>query len=371
MIRGNNMNALSKINKSLHETRPHTPLNKKLTLWRSSTDFLHCCIESRGCRFSRDYGACIMCDYGVGVNLSPEELKESLEKELQPYTDTLTRLLVGSYGSLFDTNEISTDCLEVLLDYLSKQKIKTIIFETHCCTINEGVLQKIKNKLLPDHNIVIEMGYESCDPFVLRECLNKVLDLRQLSAAIDLIHSFSMEVSLNVFLGTPFMNTRAQFDSTLQSIEWAFGHGADSVVIFPCNIKPFTVIYELYKNGLYKRISQWLLIELLSQIPEKHLKDISLSWYGNRKNFYENDSFPLIPPEDCEECHEKLFDFYEKFLQKKNSEDRKSLINLLVSSVECKCYKNVKEELSQPARMLTKEEICCLAEKMKRRDLIQ
>lgn len=113
------------------------------------------------------------------------------------------------------------------------------------------------------------------------------------------------------------MNTRAQFDSTLQSIEWAFGHGADSVVIFPCNIKPFTVIYELYKNGLYKRISQWLLIELLSQIPEKHLKDISLSWYGNRKNFYENDSFPLIPPEDCEECHEKLFDFYEKFLQKK------------------------------------------------------
>ena len=47
----------------------------------SADDFLHCCIESRGCRFSRDCGACIMCDYGIGVNLNPDELKE-LWKEI-------------------------------------------------------------------------------------------------------------------------------------------------------------------------------------------------------------------------------------------------------------------------------------------------
>lgn len=360
------MNTLSKINKSLHEKRPHTPSDKKLTLWRPADDFLHCCIESRGCRFSRDCGACIMCDYGIGVNLNPDELKETLERDLSPYAGPLTRLLVGSYGSLFDTSEISSDCLEVLLDYLSRQEIKTIILETHCSTVKGKILRKVRDKLLPDHNVIIEMGFESSDSFVLRECLNKVLDLHQLSTAIDLIHDFSMEASLNVFLGTPFMNTRAQLDTALHSIEWAFVHGADSVVIFPCNIKPFTVVYEMYRNGSYKRISQWLLIELLSRIPEQYLQNISLSWYGDRKNFYENDEFPLIPPEDCEQCHAKLFDFYEKFIQAKSARTRKILIDTLISSVDCKCHARVKDELKQPAEMLTKEEICCLAEKLEK-----
>ena len=167
------MNTLSKINKSLHEKRPHTPSDKKLTLWRPADDFLHCCIESRGCRFSRDCGACIMCDYGIGVNLNPDELKETLERNLSPYAGSLTRLLVGSYGSLFDTSEISSDCLEVLLDYLCRQEIKTIILETHCSTVKGKILRKVRDKLLPDHNVIIEMGFESSDSFVLRECLNK------------------------------------------------------------------------------------------------------------------------------------------------------------------------------------------------------
>lgn len=364
------MNTLSKINKSFHEKRPYTPPDKKLTLWQPSDDFMHCCIESRGCRFSRDYGACIMCDYGMGVNLKPDELKSALETELQPYMGTLTRLLVGSYGSIFDTSEVSEECFEVLLDFISKQKIRTVIFETHCCTISEDILHKIQDKLLPEHNVIIEMGYESCDPFVLRECLNKILDLRQLCTAIELIHSFSMEVSLNVFLGAPFMNTRAELDTALESVEWAFGNGADSVVIFPCNIKPFTAIHALYKNGIYKGISQWLLVELLSRIPEKYLGAVSLSWYGDRKNFYENDEYPLIPPGDCVQCHEKLFEFYGRFIKEKLSENRKELIATLVSSVECKCYNRIKDELSQPAEILTKEEICCLVKEMAKVDRI-
>ena len=358
------MNTLSKVNKSLHEKRPYTPLNKKLTLWQPSDDFVHCCIESRGCRFSRDYGACIMCDYGIGVNLKPDELKYVLERELRPYMGKITRLLVGTYGSLFDTSEVSEECFEVLLNFISTQELQTVIFETHCSTIREDILKKIQDKLMPNYNIIIEMGYESCDQFVLRECLNKMMDLRQLCAAIKMVHSFSMEVSLNVFLGAPFINTKAQLDTALKSVEWAFRNGADSVVIFPCNIKPFTAVFELYKKGIYKRISQWLLVELLSRIPENYLGNVSLSWYGDRKNFYENDEYTLIPTEDCKQCHEKLFDFYTKFIKEKSSKKRKVLIDTLISTVECKCYNRIKGELDQPAKRLTKEEICYLVQKM-------
>lgn len=99
------MDILSKMNLEAHKGRPLTPENKKLTLWRPSERFMHCCIESQGCRFNRNSGACVMCDYGIGRNLNPVELERALQQDLQPFTASVSTMLFGSYGSLFDTEK--------------------------------------------------------------------------------------------------------------------------------------------------------------------------------------------------------------------------------------------------------------------------
>lgn len=362
------MNVLSRMNIGAHQGRPFTPENKKLTLWRPSVEFLHCCVESSGCRFNRDSGACVMCDYGIGRNLSPDGLKEALEREVQPYMNSISTLLVGSYGSIFDTEEVSSECFDVILDFVGKSSIKTVIFETHCCTVNEDILKRIRTEIpFGRMNVIIEMGYESCDPYVLRNCLNKILDLGKLCDAIDLVHKYSMEVSLNVFLGAPFLSAEEQLDTAVESVQWAFDRGADSVVIFPCNIKPFTLLYDLYKNNLYKPVSQWMLVELLSRIPEENLNYVTLSWYGNRGNFYENDAFPLIPPSDCDKCHDKIFDFYQAFMQETTSIKRKRLMEEFVKTrMECKCRERFLQDLEVRRERLSKEEIEYLLETIKK-----
>ena len=88
------MKILSRVNKEAHEGRPLTPEYKKLTLWKTSDTFLHCCIESRGCRFSRESGACVMCDYGIGRNLQPSELREQLEEYVVPHMDVVNMIKV-------------------------------------------------------------------------------------------------------------------------------------------------------------------------------------------------------------------------------------------------------------------------------------
>lgn len=360
------MSILGQKNVEAHQGRPLTPENKKITLWKPSENFIHCCIESKGCRFNRDDGACIMCDYGVGRNLNARELEFALDAELLPILKSEDTVLFGSYGSVLDKSEVSQECFDVVLSFIEKNGIKNVIFETHCCTVNGDNLKEIYERLCKNSvRVTVEMGYESCDPYILQNCLNKTLDLNQLCSAIRLTHSFGMEVSLNVFLGAPFMNEKAQLDSVIEAVKWAFERGADDIVIFPCNIKPFTFLYKIYQNNFYEPVSQWMVIELLSQIETDKLDRITLSWYGNRKNFYENDEFPLIPPADCIECHEKIFSFYALFMQERNSEKRKELIDKLISeNLQCNCRTDFREKLKKKSRRLSTNEIKLLIDKV-------
>ncbi len=360
------INILSRMNMEMHRNRPLTPEYKKITLWRPSDEFLHCCIESRGCRFNREKGACVMCDYGTGRNLDPPELKRALEEELQPQLQSLSTLLFGSYGSILDTEEISEKCLDVILDFISGKNVRTLIFETHCCTITDHILKKIKEKLQNNgKNIIIEMGYETSDKFVLENCLNKILDFGQLCRAIHLIHKYGMKVSLNVFVGAPFLTEEDQLNTAVESVKWAFDKGADSVVIFPCNIKPFTLVHKLYQDGLYHPVSQWMMIELLARIPEEYLDRVTLSWYGDRQNFYENNEFPLIPPEDCDICHKSIFDFYHVFMRESLAGRRKQLIeNLRREDKKCDCYEKFLEKINIRQSRMKKKDILQVLEKL-------
>lgn len=352
------MNSLSLVNLAAHSGRPSTPEGHPITLWQPSSRFVHCCIESGGCRYSREAGACVMCDYGVGRNLLPHELSAALSQSLTPYDGKIDTLLLGSYGSVLDETEISPGCFSVLLRFLSGYSVPTVIFETHCATVTTQKLAQIRQALPEQTEAIIEMGYESCDPYVLQHCLNKVLDLAQLERAIELIHEAGMSVCLNVFLGAPFLSAADQLESAKASIFWAIDHGADSLVLFPANIKPFTLMDWLHQKGLYAPLSQWMIPTLLRQLPEDILGRITLSWYGDRKNFYENDSFPLIPPKDCDRCHDTLFSFYCAFLQSHDGHQRGELVRQLWQSpLSCSCRDDLVRELQIHTTRYTSEQI--------------
>lgn len=352
------MNKLNYFNIKAHEGRPYTPLDKKLTLWHTADDFLHCCIESQGCKYSKIAGTCIMCDYGIGKNLTPEILRKELTDVLQPALIGIETILFGSYGSILDEYEISDDCLNVILDFTAKCNVKNIIFETHYSTVTRDKLKRINRALSGKCNITIEMGFESCDRFILHNCIGKIMDLTELIEKINLIHDENIEVCLNVFLGAPFITTQEQTLSAVKSIEWAFSNGANSVVIFPSNIKPFTLLFDIYKAGHYSEISQWQVIDVLNRISNEYLDKISLSWFGDRKNFYENNDYPLIPPKDCEKCHDRIFSFYHNFRYEKNSAIRRQLLNHLLSDkLDCTCREDFIKQYNCNGERLTQIQI--------------
>ena len=310
-------------------------------VWRRGA-FLHLCFSSVGCRF-RKTGHCTMCNYGYGANVSAEEAIWHIDQALDEHNEPVMELLLGTCGSILDEAEMPWNVLEKILRRLAQEELPTIILETHYTTITQQKLCRIR-ELLPKSEVVIELGFESANPKVLKESLKKYLDLDKLAQTMALIKQANMGVVLNAFLGAPKLSAREQIADTKAAVEWAVSHGADRVVVFPANIKPNTELWDMYQRGVYNRVSHWALIELLDQLDDNLLARVELSWYGDRQNL--GKSLDAIPPESCPACNKEIFDFYQEFTSCFDAKKRKKLLYEISTFHHCDCRRRFLESVT-------------------------
>lgn len=305
--------------------------------------FLHLCFSSVGCRY-RKLGYCTMCNYGAGENVSAVEAIAAIDRALEDRKEPVVELLLGTCGSILDESEMPWDTLVQILSRVAQESIPTVLLETHYTTVTKWKLQRIQ-ELLPGSEIVIEMGFESANPVVLRDSLHKYMDLDKLVQTVTLIKEMGMGVVLNVFLGAPYLNLREQINDAKKAVEWAVSHGSDRVVVFPANIKMNTPIWDLYQQNQYRRISHWAVVELLNRLDDECLSRIELSWYGDRQKV--GKSTEAIPPESCEDCDAAIFDFYRSFIPCFDVQQRRMLVRAINKSAMCSCRERFCEELAR------------------------
>lgn len=284
------------------------------------------CFYSTGCVHSKN-GSCIMCDYGKSrkENLTKKETEEIINEILSDLKISPNVLLLNSLGSVLDTQEMPVENMEVLLEKISKTSISVIIFETHYSSINEKILNLIKEKL-SDKEIIIELGLESSNKEIRERCLNKYISNEKFIEKIKLIKSFGFGVETNVIFGTPFLNTNEQIKDTINSINWSFENGADEVNLFPINIKPYTLLYKLYERGEYAPVLHKEFVKMLKEIKKEYIGRIYLCWYGNREMAYEKNKAVL--PACNENEYSRYMEFYKEFNRNiGNVEQRLKLLN--------------------------------------------
>lgn len=309
-------------------------------------DFLHICFSSVGCRF-RETGYCTMCDYGGGRAITAEEAVSQLKKALEETAGPVREILLGTCGSILDEREMAPPVLDAVLEMVRSSGVPTVILETHYTTVTPQVLKHLQ-VALPDQEVVLELGFESADSWVLEHSLCKYMDLDALAETVSLIRSFGMAAVLNVFLGAPFLTPERQIQDALDSTAWAIAHGASRAVIFPANIKPNTLLGQLYQENSYRRISHWMLIELLSHLDDGLLGRVELAWYGDRQEA--GRAREAIPPESCPACHRKLMDFYEAFIADFDPRRRQELLTDLCGGPVCSCRGAFLRELDEERR---------------------
>ncbi len=315
---------LSNASKKLHKNIKCD--NQPFTI-RKRHNMLHVCIGSEGCVFKKN-GSCVMCNYGYSSLITQKEI-QNLFSVLKDNEEDFSSILIGTYGSFFDTREIPSNIFVDILNMLKNLNIHTIIFETHYSTISTDKLNLICD-ILQNKEIVIELGLESSNQIVLSECLNKTIDLKEFKKTVDLIHEYSqLCVSANVFLGAPFLTAEEQIKDSLQSIVWALNNGVDNIVVFPSNIRENTLIEFLYANGHYNKISAWYLFELLYRIPIEFQSKIYLSWFGDWED-------KKIKSTSTIEADIKLKKLFNEYLLVEKSVDRKNLLEQFLEDCNMK-----------------------------------
>lgn len=292
-----------------------------------------------GCSHDRN-GGCTMCNYGKGHCVSHEEILQELGTRMGELPENLQELIVTPTGSMLDELEVPRDLLTGILELLEPVTANNFVIETRADTVSAEKLELIRQSIHADQ-IYIEIGVEACNDWILRNCVNKNMNMEELRQALKIIHSANMHACANIGIGIPFMSERMSIMTAVNSVKAAFEMGFDSVVLFPYHVKPGTLSAYLWKMGDYQCCSLWALIEVLRMFPPEMLGKIQISWY---RNYYDDQKKILLSPDTCDVCREEVLGLLDEYKNHPGEKTREKLLSL-----SCECRDIWKQKLlSQP-----------------------
>lgn len=337
-----------KANQAIRKTRPFLPNNKVCQVF-----FVNYILEigflSKQCR-NDAAGTCIMCDYGCAIDTCANSVYiNEMRNILIEYAGRSNHLLLCTNGSFMDEYQISSDLFIEILTEAGRHDFPIIEIETHYRSVTKDKLDLIHH-ILPQKQIIIEMGLETTNHYLHKSVIMKNIELKSFDKTIQMIKKYNFGVDLNIMLGMPFLDTKEQFDDTQKTVNWAFERDCRAV-IFPINIKPFTLLWHMHQLDYYSPISHWLLILFLESISIEKLDQVTVAWFGNREELYEQTNKRAIFPTSCPICHSLLMDFYDNFNNEVNSEKRKKLIHNLIKDADCSCLDKQLSLLNQKQNM--------------------
>lgn len=287
-------------------------------------------VPSKGCRY-----ACIMCNYGFNHPIREKEILRDLDAICNELPDNMKIIILESSGSFLDEAELSTDLQEKIMERVNNTPLPTVQIETHYKTITREKIEKIKT-IFPQKKIVFELGLESTNSDVLN-IYNKSINLEELLKTIWMCDKNGIEISLNLLVGAPLLTVKEQIQDAVDSVNWILDNcpKSTSIVLFPLNIKDYTLVKHMYNNGRYSIVYDWEFIEVLTRIPQESLDRIYISWWGNRCNEFHGE-VAVIKPYHCDDCQNELNTFYKKFVESIGEIQKAELIKKF-SSHSCQC----------------------------------
>jgi radical SAM enzyme (TIGR01210 family) len=328
-------NFLERVGLYLHQQRPKVPESLHYTIGtegEGDQQFVQLWFRTRGCRHSVLYGGCTMCDYWVSDPVAPEQMVAAVQEGLNQLKSEPGTLLLNASGSVFDDWEVPQEARQEIFRLLSRFQKTALIFETHASTLSENKMNECVN-ILHGHEIEIEFGLESANPYILEYCLNKKLQLVDVTKAISILKKYHLKSSANILIGAPFLTTPEIIDDVLTSIYWAFEQGVDECVLFPVNLKPWTLAYWLHEHNMYSQPSLWTLIEILSRVDPKLLPSIYIAWYKPRPQFHPAYTLPNQSATTCPLCYDTVIELLDRYI---SQDHRRKTIEQLIN-IRCYC----------------------------------
>ncbi len=244
-------------------------------------------------------GGCTMCNYGFSSAVDAPGVVDSVRAALQELTDHPHELMISPSGGMWDPQEVPTAALAEIYELAAAARPARFFVETRAETINAERLQQMRSAL-PGVGLAVEVGLESAHDPVLVYCVNKGSGIATFLQGAATVRSHGAQMYANVSLGTAFLERGAALQDAVSTVRWALANGADTAVLFPLHIKPYTLLDFLSQRGRYEPMTLWDLVEALCLLGPELASRVEIAWY---KSYYDTAKKVTTSPTGCAECH--------------------------------------------------------------------
>lgn len=279
---------------------------------------------SAGCTHDGKSG-CTMCNYGYGKSRKVEEspVLAEIRREVEKLPRQLQEIVLGPVGSMLDDQEVPPEFRRQIFEALSDIECREFTCETRADSITAEKLQVMKQSLHTSR-ITLEIGVETLDFWCLRNCVNKNCHPSQIKEAVAIAHREEVGICANVGIGIPFLSEKCGIRLAVETISTLLAMDVESIVLFPYNIRPGTLLEWLWQNGLYSCVSLWTLPEILSHFSGEDLSRIQIAWY---RNYHQDTSKVLCMPSTCPVCNEEVLGLFDQYRNHPGEEALRPLLD--------------------------------------------
>jgi len=296
-----------------------------------------------GCQWDRQ-GGCTMCNYGIAVAPSNEAMAESIDAALKALEGPIDELMISPSGSMLDPAEVPPEVRATAYRLASEFPKKKFLVETRAEWVDDSAMAELRASQPNDQAVAIEIGLESCDPWILRFCVNKGCDAESFSTAAKIARRHGVQAYANISLGTAFLSPLEAIEDCITSVNWAFANGASHVVVFPLHIKPYTLHDILNHDGRQGPPSLWDLVEVLDRLDPEVLPRVEIAWY---RSYYDTTAKVRRSPSTCPECHHAVVALLDRY----RAEQSRVAVDRLLAH-QCSCREHWRSNLSRPSNNL-------------------
>jgi radical SAM enzyme (TIGR01210 family) len=270
--------------------------------------------RSFGCRFDRA-GECTMCNYAAAERVDSASIVASVREALAQ-RDHYDALGISPFGNMFDAAEVPVEARAAIVAMAAATDASIFSCESRPETLSDDLIGQTVG-VLGGKRLFINLGLEAGNAWVQANCVGKSLSTDSYREAIAALRRHGAFPVSNVLLGAPFLTEEEAIESAVGTIRWALRNGSHICVLFPSNVKGWTLQEWLWEQGLYQVPSLWSLVEALRRLGPETSRSVALSWYSasptdpHRRGQV---SDPLrAAPTTCERCRTRVIEGLDGF----------------------------------------------------------
>ena len=280
-------------------------------------------LRTRGCRYARKTGGCTVCGFfrQAEKNITQDDMIQQLKVLDAANVDGIKQVDLLTCGSFYDEKEIEAKVREHALHRISKLKnILKVTTETRAEYLTIDKLRKDK-EILGEKVLEIAIGLESANDYIRNKLIKKGLSRKNFERAVAIIGKAKAALMCYVLIKPPGESEREAIEDAVRTAEYAFRVGRKygvptKVALEPVFVCANTPLETVYKNGEYKILNLWSVVEVIIKIHPLGSIFIGLD--------DENLSRGRMP-KGCAKCSAMILDEIRKFNKTQDSAGLKKM----------------------------------------------